>query len=261
VYHLNIGIGSLKTRLGRFITKLALASATKTVFRDKESFEIARDTLRVSPEKIEQSVDGLFIDPAWRSVWHKHDLKIDRKKYKRIVGVNVLSDIPDWVDRAHYIRTMQKFVAEVLKSGDYIVFIPFQTAFNPRNDLTFMKNTFKNQLKGRTNYTVLSEVPIDHINSYFSQCDVLVGMRFHSLLLASASNLPFVAVAYDTKCWRFIEEIGYLHALKLEDLQYDDLAKMYEDALRSQRAIRKQLKQATDKMYNQAEDGLRTLNL
>lgn len=261
VYHLNIGIGSLKTRLGRFITKLALASATKTVFRDKESFEIARDTLRVSPGKIEQSVDGLFIDPVWRSMWHKHDLKINRKKYKRVVGVNVLSDIPDWVDRAHYIRTMQKFVAEILKNGDYIVFIPFQTAFNPRNDLTFMKDTFKNQLKGHTNYTILSEVPIDRINSYFSQCDVLVGMRFHSLLLASASNLPFVAVAYDTKCWRFIEEIGYLHALKLEDLQYDNLAKMYEDALRNQRAIRKQLKQATDKMYNQAEDGLRTLNL
>lgn len=261
VYNLNIGIGSLKTRTGRIITKRALSASTKTVFRDKESFEFARDILKVAPEKIQLSVDGLFTNPIWRTVWHKKNLKIDRKKYKRVVGINVLSDIPDWVDREAYIRTIQEFVAHALKQGDYVVFIPFQTDFNPRNDLAFMQEAFSDTLEGYTNYTMLKEVPIDLVHSYLTQCDVLVGMRFHSLLLASACSVPFVAIAYDTKCWRFIEEINYSYALKLENLQYKALVHLYDTAIKNKGAISKQLKNVTERMYIQAEESLRTLNL
>jgi polysaccharide pyruvyl transferase WcaK-like protein len=261
VYHLNIGIGSLKTKLGRFITKRALSAATKTVFRDKESFEFARDVLNVAPQKIQQSVDGLFIDPVWRSTWHIKNLKIDRKKYKHVVGINVLSDIPDWVDRESYVATMQQFVSSVLDRGDYILFIPFQTDFNPRNDLKFMKEIFADMLKGHSGFTMLDKVPIELVHSYMSQCDLLVGMRFHSLLLASACQLPFIAVAYDTKCWRFIEEIDYSYAVKLENLQYDQLMTLYDRAMSDRKAVKRQLALATEKMYNRAEDDLRTLNL
>lgn len=261
VYHLNVGIGSLKTRTGKFITKRALMASTKTIFRDRESFEFARDVLGVTPSKIQQSVDGLFINPIWRKVWHSKNLQIDRKRYKHVVGINVLSDIPDWVDRDDYITTMRQFVTAVLERGDYVVFIPFQTNFNPRNDLAFITETFADILKKYKNYTLLKEVPIDLVHSYMTQCDVLVGMRFHSLLLAGACNLPFVAVAYDTKCWRFIEEIEYSYAVKLENLRYEQLMSLYDKAINNRKSIQKQLKAATDKMYDEAEDGLRTLNL
>jgi polysaccharide pyruvyl transferase WcaK-like protein len=261
VYHLHIGIGSLKTKVGRFITKLALTFATKTIFRDKQSFEFARDTLKVPAGKIARSVDGLFIDPIWQTPWHKKPLKIDRKKYKRVVGINVLSDIPDWIDREAYVKTMQQFVTALLKKGDFVVFIPFQTAFNARNDLVFMSETFKKQLQPYSNYELLSDVPIDLVHSYMTQCDILVGMRFHSLLLATVCQLPFVAIAYDTKCWRYIEEIDYPYALQLENLSYDTLMQRYEETFKNKAAIRSQLQNITKQMYNQAEDGLRTLNL
>jgi polysaccharide pyruvyl transferase WcaK-like protein len=236
-------------------------ASTKTVFRDRESYEFARDTLGVPSSKIEQSVDGLFTNPIWRSAWRRKNLRIDRKKYKRVVGVNILSDIPDWVDRDHYIAIMRQFVASVLERGDYVVFIPFQTDFNPRNDLAFMTETFADIMKKYKNHTLLEDVPIDLIHSYMTQCDVLVGMRFHSLLLASACGVPFVAVAYDTKCWRFIKEIDYSYAVKLENLQYDELMRLYDESMNNRKPIQKQLKAATDKMYHEAEDGLRTLNL
>jgi polysaccharide pyruvyl transferase WcaK-like protein len=261
IYHLHIGIGSLKTKVGRFITKLALTFATKTIFRDKQSFEFARDTLKVPAGKIARSVDGLFIDPIWQTPWHKKPLKIDRKKYKRVVGINVLSDIPDWIDREAYVKTMQQFVTALLKKEDFVVFIPFQTAFNARNDLVFMSETFKKQLQPYSNYALLSDVPIDLVHSYMTQCDILVGMRFHSLLLATVCQLPFVAIAYDTKCWRYIEEIDYPYALQLENLNYDTLMQRYEETFKNKVAIRSQLQNITKQMYNQAEDGLRTLNL
>lgn len=261
LYHLHIGIGSLKTGVGRLISKIALSSATKTIFRDKESYNYAKTVLAVHPKKISQSTDGLFISRIWERPWHKANLRIDRTKYKKIVGVNVLSDIPDWVDRDSYIKTMQQFVLKMLDQGNYIVFVPFQHAFNLRNDLAFTHEVFDEILKERSGYKILAEVPIDLASSYMQQCDVFVGMRFHSLLLSTVNQVPFVAVAYDTKCWRFIEEIDYPYAVKLENLTLDALLQAYDEASVSEEEIKAQLGLVARQTYTEAEEGLRTLNL
>lgn len=261
LYHLNIGIGSLKTSLGRFIAKRALVAATLTIFRDQESYDFAKDTLGIPENKIQKSTDGLFLNHVWEKDWNKGELKIDRKKYKSIVGINVLSDIPDWVDRDHYIEVMRQFVTTILRDGSYVIIVPFQHAFNPRSDLIFAEEVFGDLLRGKENYTLLKEVPIDQVHSYLSLCDVFVGMRFHSLLLSTVARIPFVAIAYDTKCWRFIEEVNYRYAIELEKLQLDDLLNLYHSALTAKDDVREKLDAVTKRTYKEAEESLRTLNL
>jgi polysaccharide pyruvyl transferase WcaK-like protein len=261
LYHLNIGIGALKTRRGRLISKLALASSTFTLFRDQESYDFAKEKLHISEAKIIKSTDGLFLNHVWERPWEKATLKVDRKKWKNVIGINVLSDIPDWVDRDDYIKVMQQFVTKRLDQGDYLVFVPFQHRFNPRNDLLFTKEIFEELLKGRKNYEILDMVPIEQASSYLQQCDVFVGMRFHSLLLSTVNQVPFVAVAYDTKCWRFIEESNYRYAVKLEELQLDNLNTLCDDALAARTQIKKQLDQISKHTYAEAEEGIRTLSL
>lgn len=261
LYHLNIGIGSLKTAFGRAISKVALSSATMTVFRDQQSYDYARDILKVSPGKIEKSTDGLFISRIWQRPWHRATLRIDRKKYKNVIGVNVLSDIPDWIDRDRYVTTMQQFVGTLLDRGNYVVFVPFQHAFNPRNDLAFTHEVFDEVLAGRSGYKMLAEVPIDLASSYLQQCDLFVGMRFHSLLLSTVNQVPFIAVAYDTKCWRFIKETAYPYAIKLEDIKVTSLVHLFEEALAAKGEIKAQLGLITREHYAQAEEGIRTLKL
>ena len=55
--------------------------------------------------------------------------------------------------------------------------------------------------------------------------------------------------------------IDVYFAVKLENLQYDELVRLYDEAMNNRKPIQKQLQAATDKMYHEAEDGLRTLNL
>lgn len=261
LYHLHIGIGSLKTTAGRLISKIAIGSSEFTIFRDQKSYDFAKGTLHIARKKITKSTDGLFINSIWKSVWREAPLSIDRTIYKTVVGINVLSDIPDWVDREAYILEMKKFVETLLKSGVYVVFIPFQNAFNPRNDLVFTKESFGPLLKKYKNHTVLADITIDTISSYIRQCDVFVGMRFHSLLLSTVNEIPFVAVAYDTKCWRFISEIKYRHAIELENLTAESLQNAYEGALSSRKSIKKQLHTVSAELYTEGEEGLRTLTL
>ncbi len=261
LYHLNIGIGALKTRLGRFISKLALSSSTFTIFRDQESYNFAKNVLHISENKIRKSTDGLFLNHIWEKPWHKNQLKIDHKKYKKVIGINVLSDIPDWIDREQYIITMQNVVRRLLDDNNFLVFVPFQHRFNPRNDLLFTTETFSDVLKGYKNYVVLDEVPIDQASSYLQATDLFIGMRFHSLLLSTVNQLPFVAVAYDTKCWRFIEESNYRYALKLEDLEEEKLLTICENALTRTAEIKKQLHDIASSMYAEAEEDIRALSL
>jgi polysaccharide pyruvyl transferase WcaK-like protein len=261
LYHLNIGIGALKTRMGRYISKLALSSTTLTLFRDQQSYDFAKNTLHVSEDKITKSTDGLFLNHIWEKPWNEATLRVDRKKWKKVIGINVLSDIPDWVDRDHYIKTMQNVITKLLDDSNYLVFVPFQHRFNPRNDLKFTTETFEGILKDRDNYTILKEVPIDEVNSYLTKCDLFIGMRFHSLLLSTVSKVPFVAVAYDTKCWRFIEESSYKYAIKLEELEEEKLLTLCDDALLKTSDIKKQLSQVSKKMYAEAEEDIRALSL
>ena len=259
LYHLNIGIGSLKTRLGRFISKTAIAASTHTVFRDEKSYEIAKETLGISPDKISKAPDGLFINHVWEKPWNSS--RMPKKTDVPTVGVNVLSDIPDWVDRDKYIDVMRQFVAQLCKNGVNVIFVPFQHTFNPRNDLLFTTENFGDLIDKHENCSVLEGVPIDEISDCLQKCDVFVGMRFHSLLLSAANRVPFVAVAYDTKCWRFIEENSYPHAIELEKLETEKLLDLYENALHSKKKTISLLDDITNRTYREAEEALRTLSL
>lgn len=253
LYHLNIGIGALRSRMGRWITRCALGAATHTVFRDQKSYDFARNTLRIHTDKITKSTDGLFLNRIWEKSWQDAKLPTLAKKYRRIVGVNVLSDIPDWIDRKQYEQTMRTFVQELLAAGDYVLLVPFQHAFNPHNDKVYMEELFVEELKDKA-CVLLPETTIDTISSVLRSCDVFVGMRFHSLLLCVVNQVPFVAVAYDTKCWRFVQETNYPHAIELERLDLQALLELYEQTARSTKKTKKQLATIATQLYKEAEE-------
>jgi polysaccharide pyruvyl transferase WcaK-like protein len=256
VYHLHIGIGSIKTRTGRLIARLGLRAATYTIFRDQQSYEYARGTLGLPPKRICQSTDGLFIDQRWKNVWHEAPA-MPHKKRGKVIGINLLSDIPDWVNRQHYLATARKLIRRLCQAGHSVVLVPFQHAASPSNDLAFIQKEIVPHIQGQDGWQLLKSVQIDEIGSLMSQCDVFIGMRFHSLLLATVTHTPFVAIMYDTKCERFVSEIDYPHAVKLEDLTLAAVETACNDALRETRQIKHMLGRVRAAQYKEAGECLR----
>lgn len=261
LYHLNIGIGSLKTRTGRLISKIALSASTHTIFRDQKSHVIAKDILRVPPGRISTSTDGLFLSHIWEKPWNKVAFPIKTARGKRTIGVNVLSDTPDWIDREKYILVMRQFITKMCEEGNTVIFVPFQHTFNPHNDVAFSEENFGDILEKYDTCILLESIPIDQISDCLRQFDLFIGMRFHSLLLATVNQVPFIAVAYDTKCWRFIEEHDYPHAVELENLELDTLTKHYDNSIRTRQTTMKQLDRMKEQTYNEAGEALRILSL
>lgn len=244
VYHLHIGIGVLKTWLGRVITRLALGVAELSIFRDRQSYIMARDKLNVPGANICLATDGLFLNPVWQSVWHESDIKAPNGK--PVVGVNFLADIPDWIDREKYIATIRTFVKSLLERENFVFLIPFQHSFNPNNDYDFMKREIVPHISEFKNFRLIKSLPIDEAIDAFKELDVFVGMRFHSLLLAASAKTRFLAVAYDTKCWRFVQSHKYPHGVRLEDADEATLQQAYNLLLNDYDSLPAELQRITE---------------
>lgn len=259
VYHLNIGIGSIKSALGRAIARMGLGTAQLSIFRDKKSYDFAKDTLQIPTDRIHQSTDGLFLDRRWQKPWLQLPLPAEAKNHKAIIGLNVLSDIPDWIDRTRYITAMRQLVNQLLADGYYLVLIPFQHAVNPTNDRTFIGDQIVPHIKSKKGWHQLLKVEVDEITDVLGQCDVVIGMRFHSLLLATAAHVPFLAITYDTKCDRYLHDTGYPHHIPLESLTASLAQGKLEDVLHD-KANKNRLKKIAARQYNQGDECLQSLS-
>jgi hypothetical protein len=160
LYQVHIGIGTLQTRIGRLITRYCLYPARYTLFRDQQSYDFARQVLRVPSSKLDVSTDVLFVNPKWRRTWRAKPLPTADKGYKSIIGVNVLHDVPDWIDQQAYIGVLREFIEQQTRAGHGVVMLPFQDDFNPHHDLLFMRDNFGDL----ADCAILESVPLDLIS-------------------------------------------------------------------------------------------------
>jgi len=259
IYNLNIGIGVLKTGLGRAITLMALKQAALTFFRDSESYLVAKDSLGLPVQKIRLSTDGLFLSDVWQKTWHESSLKLPSGKFKKVVGINLLSDIPDWVNREVYIMAARQFVAKLLQDNNLVLLLPFQHDFNPNNDYEFMKREIAAHFSDSRNLLLVDCMPIDEVVSVFKKLDIFVGMRFHSLLLATVATVPFVGIAYDTKCSRFLKENNYKYAVKLEDINESQINTSFQTLLNDLNEVPDELQKITKAQLKEGQVCLKNL--
>lgn len=257
LYHLHIGLGTLKTRLGRLISRYCLYPARYSLFRDQASYDVAREVLHLPASKLDVSTDVLFVNPRWRTSWRQQPLPLPPGDHASVIGVNVLHDVPDWVDQQHYVQVMRDFIAVQTANRHCVVMLPFQHDFNPHHDLGFMRDYF-GDLSG---CVILDPVPLDLVADYLQQLDVFVAMRFHSLLLSTAVQTPFAAISYDPKCTRFLAENGYEHVVLLENLTLPALTTLYEQVAADRLGIRARLLESAERNFAEGEGWLAKFTL
>lgn len=259
VYNLNIGIGTIRTRLGRMINRRGLRASSYTIFRDQQSYDYARRVLKLSADRIAVSTDGLFLDTSWQR--HRLLRALPAADARPRIGVNLLSDIPDWVDRAHYLATVRELINKLISDGYAVIGIPFQHEYNEHNDHAFMANEVQPYVIDAEHWRLLDSVQLDTVGSVIAGCDAVIGMRFHSLVLATAIGTPFVGIAYDTKCKRYADEIGYPHMVDIEDLQVPAVGQHLAAVLANSDPIRNRLIEVADSHYVAAERQLAAVAL
>jgi polysaccharide pyruvyl transferase CsaB len=95
-------------------------------------------------------------------------------------------------------------------------------AFHPEQDLSVCRD-LKSRLQAPCHLLDPSWQPA-HVAGFLRCCDLVVGMRLHSLILAAGAQIPCIGLSYDPKVERFAQRAGSV-PLKLEDLSSSSLFK------------------------------------
>jgi len=79
----------------------------------------------------------------------------------------------------------------------------------------------------------LLDLPVSFrdIMSVLKQCDYVVGMRLHSLILACMLRIPFTGISYDPKIDRFVERAGMPNAGHITQLEEKALLALLQEKL------------------------------
>lgn len=100
------------------------------------------------------------------------------------------------------------------------------------------------------------ELPPKALSGILACADMIIGMRLHSLILATATNPPLYGLSYDPKVERFCRRAGAL-SCSIEEISPERLLEEWEHLLLGRKLQRKAQAQRVGEMREQAERAFR----
>jgi polysaccharide pyruvyl transferase CsaB len=226
-----IGVGPLLSEHGRRFTKVACDAAAAITVRDKASRELL-ESIGVPAEQITLTVDPVFgfsteKDPAALAVLQ--NLNVARP----LIGVA----LRHW-DVGIHPGFWEQEVADGLdlflqNHEGSILFVPFQRLEGKVEDDATIANRIRTLMKRQDRTMVLEpEFSPRQIYTILGQCDLVAGMRLHSLILSILSRVPVLALSYDTKVNQAMERAGLQEfELNIRSVEASRLAELMNRAL------------------------------
>jgi polysaccharide pyruvyl transferase CsaB len=199
-----VGVGPLTTDGGREMVKAAHLLADKIAVRDAESKTLLEE-IGIEPSRIELTADPAFsLTPAderrAREILSEHGIDGARP----VIGIT----LRPWdygITQSEWERSLVDALSGFAHSKQaQILLIPFHKGHDDGPLLRVQ------QMLVDTDAVILrSEYMPDEIAGVIGACDLLIGMRLHSILFAILTATPAIALAYEPKVRSLTRRIGH----------------------------------------------------
>jgi len=229
------GVGPLNQNWSRKFTALTLNRFQLLGVRDQGSKNLLKD-IGVKKE-VELTVDPVFglYDPLAN--------KRQQIKGKIEVGISVRPWSVDYL--GELATALNQFARD--KNIKFILFPMHQGSDNE------ISNQLKRKLESEAEILELPEAAEAALKA-FSQLDLFVGVRLHSLIFALLNQVPLLALSYDPKIEGLMAEIDYLPLLKLKGLEAAEVVESLEAVFAERYSLRKKIKKFLKQKKNEAQD-------
>ena len=228
----NSGIGPFPSKLSRFMAKYLLNNCDLIMFRENDSKNLAKE-IGVKNE-ILLTGDSAFINPVSDDSVAvkilKEDYNIDEST--KLIGVNVTSYMDSWLKDDEKIKDKNEFllmIAKAVKDTIEVLSLDENAKIKPVIFCTqpMDEEVCKLVSDSADGILVTNSKYLSHdIQAIMRRCEVFVGMRFHSLILASAVKSPIIGLIYAPKVRGYMRHLNTPElSLELNKVNYDTLCK------------------------------------
>ncbi len=251
-----VGVGPLGSELAKEYAKAACLAADVVTVRDELSKTLLEST-GVPSSKITVTADSAFASrPSVRKAGSRKK-PATRKHPDKGPTVGVV--VRQWdvgVSPSHWEGQLAEALDGFARSErGAVVFIPFQALESEKENDVAVAKRIAAKLSSQADVTVLEEnLAPGKIQEVIAGCDLLVGMRLHSVVIAAQAGVPVVALSYDPKVSALMERVGMPEFdLPLRKLQSAGLRSLMARALQRKSDIAASLRAAGAELATQAD--------
>lgn len=228
-----VGVGPLASEHGRRLVRAACDAAAVVTVRDEESARLVA-SLGVEPARLRVTAD-----PAW-ALAEGDAAGVGAALAREAPGGNgplVAVSLRHWdIGVASYFweKEVAAGLDAFLAANDArLLFIPFQRLSRAaENDAAVAERVLARMGRADRAAVLSGDREPAVLAALLGRCDLVVGMRLHSLVVASASGVPVVALSYDPKVDLAMAQIGAERfVVPLRDVEAGTLARRMEEAL------------------------------
>lgn len=204
---LNIGVGPITTRLGRFLARLILRQVDRLSVRDELSHATCMK-IGLDESAVLLGTDAVFsADPSWLlgdapAACARQDTTVPVK-----VALNLNFDIENPDNWGYFLEHLAMALRELNERHPIELHaLPMQAGFKEHDDVSVLDG-FAATVPSITMHV---HRPITHIDAarLIAECDVLLSERLHAVVMASILGVPTFALAYDVKVGELATMLG-----------------------------------------------------
>lgn len=240
------GIGPIIKEKNKHKVRALLEKVDIISLRDANSFyEVKR--MGIAPEKIKLTADPALticgIDvPSARDLLAKEGVPKDQK----LLGIS----IREWkACKPSYWNQLAQGIEQICRQYNLTpVWIPLK---HP-DDVTISKTIAERMdVKG---YILTESYSARELVGIIGACDLMIAMRLHSMIYASAVSTPAIGLSYDPKVSGFAKYIGVNTTLDISEFSCKQLASMAREIMLNREAIQVSLTEKVSELKEKAKE-------
>mgnify|MGYP006282563777 CR=1 FL=1 len=244
VYCFGVGSKPITTLMGREITQMLLRNTAHISTRDRISRNILQQLMGRDMKPIEVTGDSAMMLPPFKTKRRK-DLILfcPRRLVENHKGLYHQEIDKTSINR---IRHMQAIAADnLVKEGYRVSFVPFHT--RPPDDDGEEIRIIHRLMKNSSEVLPRPGSVVEALG-LLGEASLVVGLRLHSLILASIQGTPFTSIDYDIKIRGFMENMRSLNYLSQHNKGINKLVEKNRIALDNNREYTASIGENVDKI-------------
>lgn len=250
------GIGPFHTKISATFTRFVLNLCDLVIMRENDSKKLA-ELIGVT-KAIHVTGDAAFINKASddrRALEIAKDEGIDLSK--QLLGININSYVDAWLEKGEQFKGGSDFagtICEAVKSAQAKTghaFLPLVFSTHPRDEKIAYDLATRLNTKVVTNSKYLSH----DLQCVMKRCELFLGMRFHSVVLAASVETPVIGLIYMPKVRGVMRDMGSPeYGIELSTISVDSLSDTIVKAWNERANLKARQKAVVDKLKKGARD-------